>query len=248
MAERAPRSAAGRPGGRRPPYSVLVAALAALLILLGFLLWFLPYLKHEQLPVTGVPTPPALFSLAEFTVPPGGEACMSTVTLEARSGYALFDLRPARPSRSGGPPVELVLSAPGYTATAHVPGGYPGGSVTLPVAAPKRSEIGSACFVDRGRTPVDFDGTTEPRTVASRTGTTIDGRSVVGDIALSFLGPRPRSALQELGTIFGHASELTDHLVPVWLIWIIAVLCLVCVPGAVVAALYLSLREQPAAG
>ena len=63
---------------------------------------------------------------------------MSPITLEPGTGYAAFGLRPSRPGRPG-PPVELVLSAPGYRATAHVPGGYPGGAVALPVASPSRT-------------------------------------------------------------------------------------------------------------
>lgn len=92
-----------------------------------------------------------------------------------------------------------------------------------------------------------LSGTVEPRTVA-RSATSIDGKTVVGDIALTFLADRQRSLLDRLGEIFGHISVMTDHLLPVGLIWLLAVLVALGVPCAAVAALYLSLREdEPAA-
>jgi hypothetical protein len=140
-----------------------------------------------------------------------------------------------------------VLSAPGYRATLAVPGGYPGGGVALPIAPPRRAEIGTACFVNRGSTTALLDGTTEPRTV-SRSRTQIDGRTVVGDIGLTFLEARPTSLLEHMGEIFDHASNLTDTLVPAWLIWVLAVLVALGVPAAVVTALWRSLREDEAGG
>jgi hypothetical protein len=226
---------------------MLVAAFAALLILLGGLLWFRPYVTKEGQPVVGVPTPPALFALTEFPVPPGSEACMNNIALEPEMGLALFDLRPARPGPRGGPPVDLVLSAQGYQAKAHVPGGYPGGAVALPVPSPNRSETAVVCFVNRGRSTVLLDGTAEPRTVAARSATVIGGRAVPGDIALTFLATKTRSPIDDLERVFSHASNLTDRLVPVWLVWVLAVLCALGVPLGTVAALYLSLRgTEPA--
>ncbi len=232
-------------GERRYPLAVCV--FAVVLLLLAGLLWFRPYITERRRPIASVPTPPALFALAEFAVAPGSQVCMSPITFEPDMGFAEFDLRPLKPGRADGPPVEVVLSGPGYRAVAHVPGGYPGGSVALPVTAPPRTESGTVCMFDRGRTTVLFDGTNEPRTAAARTGTLIGGRSVVGDIALTFLVAKPSSPLDDLGRTFSHASNLTDRLVPVWLIWVVTVLCALGVPLGVLAALYLSLRPQPAA-
>jgi hypothetical protein len=224
----------------------IAAALTLLLVLLGALAWFLPYLLRVQQPVAEVPTPPALFVLTEFAVPPHDQACMDGVTIVPNARLAQFKLRPATATPAGGPPVELLISAPGYRARAQVPGGYPGGSVTLPIDPPKRSVIGVACFVNRGSTPVALDGTTEPRTVA-RSATQIGGKSVVGDIALAFLDSRQRSLLHRLGEVFGHASNLTDRLVPVWLIWILAALVTLGVPIGTGAAFYAALRTEETA-
>ena len=220
-------------------------ALMALLVLGGALHWFRPFLEQERQPVAGVPAPPGLFTANGFAVPSHGRACMTSVTLEPDGRLAAFWLRPATASRTGGPPVDLVLNAPGYRAVLHVPGGYPGGSVELPIAPPSHPEIGQACFVNRGQSTVLLTGTNEPRSV-SRSPTTIDRRSVVGDVALTFYDNRPRSLLSRLGDLFAHASALTDRLVPVWLIWILAIAVAFGVPGAAIGALLLALREDEA--
>lgn len=227
--------------------SILAAALMASLILAGALIWYRPYLTRRAQAISEVPAPTALFAVSEFSVPPGGQACMSSVAMTPSSRVSAFLLRPARRTPAGGPPVELVLSAPGYRATLRVPGGYPGGSVALPIAPPHRAELGMACFVNRGKSTVLFGGTAEPRTV-SRSRVLIDGRAAVGDIALTFYDSRSRSLLDHLGEAFDHASNLTDRLIPVWLIWLLAVLVAFGMPLAVTAAFYLSLREDEATG
>jgi hypothetical protein len=225
----------------------MLTALAAVLILAGALIWFRPFLTNvTPQPTADVPTPSARLAVSEFAVPVHQEACMQSVTVEPESSIAEFQLRPQKPTPAGGPPVQLVITAPGFRATVNVPGGYPGGGVTLPLSrTPSHSLIAQACFVNRGRSTVLLDGTTEPRTVA-RSPTLIDGHTVVGDISLTFLSNRPSSLLGELGRVFTHASNLTDQLVPVWLIWILCVLIAFGVPLSVLAAFYLALSRDEA--
>jgi hypothetical protein len=226
---------------------VLALALACVLVVASVLVWFVPYLTRKQPWPAGVPDPPALFAVTEFPVPPGGRACVGEVTIDARSRLAQIELRPKPPVKLG-PPVEVVLSGGGYRGVVHVPGGYPGGSAALPIEpAPLRSVIGSACFVNRGRHTVLLDGTAETRTL-SRSNTEIQGHPVPGDIALTLLDNRPRSLLSSLGEVFGHASNLTDRLVPVWLIWVLAVLVALAVPLCALLAFYLALREDETSG
>jgi hypothetical protein len=221
------------------------AALMALLILGGALIWFRPFLERQTQPVAGVPAPAGLSVASGFALPSHGKACMTSVALEPNGKLAAFGLRPASASRGGGPPVDLLLSGAGYRAVLHVPGGYPGGSVLLPIAPAPRSEIGQACFVNRGHSTVLLTGTSEPRSV-SRSPMTIDGRSVAGDVALAFYDDRPRSLLSRVGDLFAHASTLTDRLVPVWLVWAIAIVVAFGVPIAAISALFLALREDKA--
>jgi hypothetical protein len=215
------------------------------LILAGALIWYRPYLTKPAPTISEVPAPSALFAVSEFPVSPGKQACMNSVAITPTSRVAAFLLRPARQTPAGGPPVELVLSAPGYRATLHVPGGYPGGSVALPIAPPSRAELGTACFVNRGKRTVLLDGTTEPRTV-SRSHVVLDGHATAGDVALTFYESGSHSLLGHLGEMFDHASNLTDRLIPVWLIWLLAVLVAFGVPAGIIAAFYLSLREDEA--
>jgi hypothetical protein len=223
-----------------------VAAVGAALILAGAVVWFVAYLTQTRQSVAEIPSPPALVAISEFAVPPSQQACMSSVALTPNSRLAQFRLRRPTGTAQGGPPIELILSGPGYETRAHVAGGYTQASVALPILAPRRALIGRACFVNRGETTALLDGTTEARTV-SRSATRIDGRPVLGDIALAFLDSRQRSLLDRLAEIFGHASNLTDRLVPVWLIWIFAVLVALGVPIGTMAAFYVALRADEAA-
>jgi hypothetical protein len=232
---------------RRLSLSALATALAAVLVLGGALIWFVPYLTRKQEAVAEVPNPPALLAVTEFPLPPHQQACMSAITVDPKSHVAQFQLRPLKPTRALGPPVDLVLSAPGYTGVVHVPGGYPGGAVALPLNAPPRTVIATGCFVNRGKSTVLLDGTTETRTV-SRSSTLINGTAVAGDIALTFLDDRPRSLSGRLGEVFGHASNLTDRLIPVWLIWLLALLVALGVPVGVLGAFFRSLSEDEASG
>ncbi len=231
---------------RRPGLAALAAGVILALVLAGALIWFRPFLNREQLPVADVPTPPALNGIAKFAVAPSGHACMYSIAITPNSELAQIQTQLPPAKVYSGPPLELVLSGAGYEARSRVPGGYPGGAVTFAVNQPKNAVIGSACFLNRGSSTVWLEGSTEPRTVA-RSGTVIDGESVVGDITLTFYEDHPRSLLSRLGEVFGHASNLTDRLVPVWLIWIIAVLAAFGVPIATAAALYRAVREDEAA-
>jgi hypothetical protein len=226
--------------------SVLVTVLAAAAILLGALLWFRPYVTKKQVSVSSVPAPNALTATTSYQLAPGEQACMTAVAVEPNSLAAQFELHPATPSPKGGPPVALVLSAPGYRSVSQLAGGYPGGLATLPVTPPKHSLLATACFVDHGDTDVVLLGSAEARTI-SRSGTSVGGVSVVGDVALTLFDTHPSSLLAQAGTIFGHASNLTDHLIPVWLIWILAVLVLFGVPAGILAAFYTALREDETA-
>ena len=52
------------------------------------------------------------------------------------------------------------------------------------------------------------------------------------------------SRLENLHEILEHISNLTDQLVPVWLIWVVAALTVTALPGAVIFAFYRAIRED----
>jgi hypothetical protein len=224
----------------------LCAGLAAVLILAGALIWYRPYMTAKRQVVAEVPEPAALFGVTPFVVPGHGQACMNAVTITPQSEIVRFGLRPVGPAPHGGPPIQLVLSAPGYHYVLHVPGGYPGGSVALPISPPHTAVVGTACFVNTGSGGVVLPGTVEPRTISRSSPTLVDGREAVGDIALSFVESRRQALGDRVGEIFAHASNLTDQLLPTWLIWLFVVLVAFGVPAAIVSAIYVALREAEA--
>lgn len=234
----------------------VAVAIAVLVIVVGVLVEVVPSLIRRQALSAGVPAPPALSSVAQFSVAPSQSACMSLVTVEPTSKVAKFSLRPV--SAHGGegsssaerqlkdlprPPVELRLTAQGYRASAVAHGGYGAKSVALPIHSPSNSVLAHACFVNRGAIPVLLEGTREARTV-TRSSTMVDGTAVVGDVALSFLKSPQQSLISGLGGVFAHASALTEGLIPVWLMWLVFVAIAVCLPLGVIMAFYLALRDD----
>lgn len=224
---------------------VVATALAGAMIVLGALLLFRPYLTRSQVFPSAVPAPYPIGAPSPFSVAPGAQACMYSVAVEPDSRVASFQVAPGKPGVTTGPSVELILEAHDYRTTSLLPGGYRTGFVSLPVTPPRKSRLVTACFVDRGREALVLMGSTEARTI-SRSGTTIAGAPVVGDVALTFLQAHPSSLLDSLGLIFTHASNLTDRLIPVWLIWILAPLIAVGVPVGILAAFHFALVEDEA--
>jgi hypothetical protein len=218
------------------------AALCLVLILAGALIWFRPFLTEQRGVVAAVPSPPPLTAISDFPVSRGKPACMAALGLEKGSQLVQFNVRPEQP---GGPTpvVTLVLSAPGYSATAATQPGFPGGETALSIPQPSRSVIATACFSVRGRGTALIAGSTEGRT-ATRSSVTLAGKPTPGQITLAFLQTHPRALLDRLGTIFSHASNLTGRLVPTWLVWILALLTIFGVPAGICAALLTALRED----
>jgi hypothetical protein len=222
------------------------AALAAAVIAAGALLLLGFYLLHKEKPIAGTPAPRALFKTAVFTIHPQERACLSPVTLPRRGDLMQLEVREVQTGAHGIPPVEAILNAPGYHATASLPAEEPEGVVGLPVQPPPHDVIGSICLVNRGTSPVGLAGSTEARSV-SRVQLTLNGRPTAGDIALTFLKNRPQSRLSRIAEVFEHASNLTDRLIPAWLIWLLAVVALCAVPVGTVAFIHRALREDEGA-
>jgi hypothetical protein len=226
--------------------ATLAAIVAAAVALLGALLLFGSYLLHKEKPVLGTPGPRAAFMASEFSIPAHQRACMSGVTIGPHMRVAQFEVREAPGSSQGSPPIDVLLSGPGYEELAHAQSEQPEGPVEVPIEPPPRSLIGSVCLINRGTRTAVLVGSTESRS-RSRAALTIAGKPVSGDIALTFLSGRPRTRLSRLAEVFDHASNLTDNLVPAWLIWIVAISALLGVPVATVVVIRRALLEDEAA-
>lgn len=228
-------------GGSQTPRAA--GTVIAGVVVLGLLVSFTSYLLHKERPLAGTPAPRALFKATLFTIPAHGRACMSDTTLPPNGRILQLELGEVSGGAHGNPPIDALLTAPGYSELAHLPSEQGEGAVQLPIRPPPHYVVGSVCLINRGGTPAGLAGSTEPRSI-SRSMLTINGKGAAGDIALTFLDSRPQSRLSRLGEVFGHASNLTDHLIPVWLVWIIAVTALLAVPVATVAFFRRALRED----
>lgn len=232
----------------RVPLALGCALLMALLVLIGVALWYQPALSEPRQAVAEIPAPPALEVAASFALSSHARACESAVTVTPQSQDAQFTLFPAKPTKTGGPPVELTLAAPGYTSRTLLPGGYPGGSATLPMTPPPYPLIARACFQNLGSGTVLLVGTDEGRTVSRSSPVTVAGRTLPGDIDLGFLQSKPTNIVHQLGEIAEHASNLTDGLLPPVLVWLVAILTFAGAPISIVCAFYVALRDESPAG
>jgi len=232
-----------RDGAATPRLAGACALLMVVVVVGAVLAWYRPFLVRSRAVIAGVPAPGALFNVTDFRVPKGGRACMNSVTVTPQSRLAAFVLRPGEITSQGGPPLEVTLGAPGYTSSATVPGGYPGGGVQLPITPPTRALVATICFANRGSGAVLLAGTDEPRTI-SRPKVKIDGRWVAGDIALTFYDVGDQSLTARLGALFSHASNLTDGFVPEWGVALIALMTAFLVPAAMIFAFYSSVRDD----
>lgn len=226
---------------RRPALWIVLAM--AVVILVGALHWFRPFLTKQELAATSVPAPPALSTLDYFSLAPGQQACMGQVTITSNSGLAEFIVQPARSTSKATQRIELQLSAPGYNSTATATAPASRTALQVPITPPRHDTVGMVCFVNRGRAAVTFYGTNEPRSV-TRSPLVVAGTPEIGEITLTLRSAKASSLSDRLGEVFEHASNLTDDLVPVWLIWLIALLTCIGVPIALLAAFYLALAEE----
>jgi hypothetical protein len=227
-----------------PRSTARVAVLVAVAVILcGALLLFASFLLHKERAVVGTPGPRPEFTGTEFTVPAHQRACMSSITLAPEARIAQLELREPSGGAHGSPPIDVLLAGAGYRALAQLPAEQSEGRVEVPIRPPRNSLIGTVCIINRGTSAAVLAGSREPRS-RQRSMLTIGGRPTSGDIALTFLESRQRSRLGRVDEVFTHASNLTDHLIPVWVIWILSVATLLGVPIGTVAAFYRALRED----
>jgi hypothetical protein len=224
-------------------------AVACVVILLGGL-GMVPYLLKRQPTLATVVSTPRVNTLlnrgvSAFPVGAHQQACMSAVTVTHQSAVAGYELR-AEGGARGVPPLELLISAPGYHATSELPGGEYEKHLQFLIRPPRHSVIASACLLDRGTVPVAVEGTTDPATL-SRSVLSIDGRPVAGNLTLNFFEDREQTRLAGVSEAFERISILTDHLIPVWLVWIVALATLVGVPMGTLYAVRRAIMESSAA-
>jgi hypothetical protein len=195
-------------------------------------LW-LPFLTKEREAISETPTPIALHEPARVVLRAGARLCLRGVTFDRDSEVVGFTL-----VRSPAAGAALVVSAaaPGYRARAVA---RPlAGQNRVPLAPPRRSAIGRLCIADAGRGAIALAGTTDPGTTSPPV-TSIDGRAIGPDVAITLYRAAPSSYLDRAGDILRHASAFA------WgtgFLWALAVLIVAGLPVAIAWGLALSLR------
>lgn len=220
------------------------AALAAVLTLAVFAVWrYEPFLTQEREVVAATATPDPIAGITPLTLAPANTACLDQVTFDPRGHFALFQVFNG-PKK--GPPLLLIQKAPGFSATTRVPGGYSPNPMNVRVPTPKQSTMGTFCFrnVGKGKQTIQLTGSIEGRLV-SRPNTTVDGGPNAIKVALRF-DDKPANLVSHIPRTFHDAATLKP--IPVWFVWLLALLVILGLPAGVIYALGSTAGAAPLPG
>jgi hypothetical protein len=218
----------------------LVLAVGALLVLVSAVLFF-SWATEERPFRASVPQPPPLDRTSVLPVRGGQEACLSQVTVLARSETAAF-----RVGTRGRPPVPLAtqLTGPGgYRTTARIAADWADNDLlTVALEPPRQSLHGRFCIRNLGRHTVDLYAADErARTISPQT---VGGDARREQMQLSFGEQAPRSVADRRGVIQRGIEAFRPAVVGPWLLWPLLVLVVAGLPIGTVAALRGALRED----
>lgn len=232
---------------RRPSPRALGCAAFVVVLVLGGLVGWRPWLTAERPQITATPGLAGLFSRVTVPVRAGATACVAPVAFDPASRRAQLLVLARR--RSGpAPDLLVVATAAGYRAAARVAGYARGAdaSVSAPITPPARALEGRLCVTPAGGR-IELVGTNEPRSLTDAQ-VTVDGRPVGGiGVAVTLTTGARSTFAGHLGTVADRASALTGGLVASWLAWLLLVVGTLALPLGTLAALALALRDAPAA-
>jgi hypothetical protein len=212
----------------------LLPGLSAGLIVVALLAWGVPWLTRDRTVTTSTPTPPAFQAIAPIELERGQQACESLVALSTDTRTVV--LRSAKFTGSG-PPLDVVVSAPGYRASTRVPAGYTGEQqLSVAIPAPPRNAIGDVCVRNAGRRAMALQGTTEGR-IQNRSATSVDGELIVPKMTLLLAAGRDVSLAGRPGQIMDRIAAFKPPLFGRVSLGLLGLLVLVGAPVAVVYAI-----------
>ena len=203
--------------------AALITYVVALAI---FGVFAIPFLTRERDQPAAVPNPPALKRIALDQVHSGGTICISDIAIEQHSQIARFQVGTfGRP----GPPLDLVITGPGYRAAAHARGGYADNATqSLPVVPPRDDVLVRACIHNRGSDKIALYAAND--SARSRAQVTIDGRPVRATPALAFYEARDRSIGERVPVTVERISTFRGPLGHEWFVWLVLILFVAGLP------------------
>jgi hypothetical protein len=211
-------------------------------LLLGGALWVVPWLTRSRELPAAVPSPAALFTVELVNVGPGRTACSPNVALDPRGSRARLQVGTfGRP----GAPLRLTLQGAGYRSASTIRGGYTDGStVVASLRPPARATLVRACVENIGTRRVAMFASAD-RT-RSRSVTSVEGRSTGKSAWLSFYEARRHSLLERAPATIERIGTFRPGIVGPWLLWPLAALVLLGIPGGAVWAWWRALGAEEA--
>lgn len=217
--------------------ALAIVLCAAALLAVAFFAELLPRLTRTTDGVTSAPVPLGMRAPTEIPLEPGQEACQEGIVFDREGKLLQLLLDVNRPLVRA--PLRVTVRAPGYAQTfAFTPREH---LIRLPLAPPSGAVAGRLCVRNDGPRATSLSATADPR-VLQRTRASVDGAEPLPAAFVTFFTvERPGSLLGGLGTTADRAAAFSP-LGP-WAFWLLLALLAVAVPGALLAAYYLALRE-----
>jgi hypothetical protein len=212
--------------------TAMLAAIAGLVVVVvGALAWWRPFVTTDRAYPASIPQPSPLFSIGFDGLTSDQRVCMRPVVVDRRSEVAVFR---ANTFGKPGSAVDLTIAAPDYRFAARIPGGYAdNAALSVPVRPPAHDVAATVCFRNAGTRRIALFGAND-RTQAPLT-VTRDGKGDSAPVQLAFYERDPASILDRLSLSLSRLQVFRPGFLGPWLFW---PLLLVCVAGVVLGPLW----------
>jgi hypothetical protein len=217
-------------------------AVGTLLITIAVLLLVtvVPHLRAPAPAVEATPSYAPISATLTVELKPRQELCVNAVPFSTNSRYAQFLVQGRPPAR---PELLVNASAPGYSAYGRTQtAARAAGQLTVQLQPPTSETTGGRiCVRNVGRSSLGFLAI-PPSAQSSISQTTVDGVVIDADVTLTLLSSLSEQRLQNLPNVVKHSSAFVP--LPPWLIWLIGLLVVICVPAMLAFALARSIGER----
>src|SRR3954447_6043885 len=211
--------------------AALIAFVAGLAVAVVFEV--VPWLDRERDFPAEIPNPPALTVLSLDVVPGGRTLCMRDIAADPHGREARFRVGT---SHKPGPPLELTITAPGYRTSARQTAGFAdNATLGLPIAAPPRQTLVTACITNQGKRKIAIYAANDR--ARSRAAVTIAGKRVTPTPQFGFWERKPTTIADRAGVTVDRMATFRGFFGHTWILW--TLLALFCVGMSVGLAVVL---------